>query len=135
MATCSGICGIEITCPDGCGVLCTSDCEDCTQWCEPTTVETAGVALPVGVLTRVGKPGGNVHVHVGAVDYDEPRHPADTQFKIQFHDISNEGLARLLSTMSPHSVKAPTSIAAERQSGSGSGTIAELAAQFSLVVE
>lgn len=137
--TCNGICGVEITCPDGCGVLCTDDCE-CTQWCEPAQVEVpdeaSGVALPVGVLTYVSKRDGTVRVHVGTADGAESRHyPPDTRFELRFDGISPDGLARLLSSMSPNRIQAPSSNAAERISGSASGTIAELAEQFSLVVE
>jgi hypothetical protein len=86
---CSG-CGISIGCPDGCGVLCTSDCEDCTSWCEPTKVRVAGNGGTPGVFVRVIK-GAKVQVRVAGEadqpDPDAPKYPASKGFQLSFNDL------------------------------------------------
>jgi hypothetical protein len=140
MAHCGGFCGIEIDCPNGCGALCTTDCTDCTQWCEPTTLPQADTGSP-GVMVRVSRQGGepNVRVIVGENAMKPPvgasRYSANTEFKLSFNDLPRSSLARLLSSMHARPVQAPAGLAAERLSGSATGTIQQIAERFSLVVE
>ena len=144
MATCSGVCGIHIDCGDrGCGILCTSDCTDCTQWCEPThlpAVSMGGIRSP-GVLVRVIEQAedARVRIWVGEAaerpNADAPKHPENTEFRLSFHDLSRAGLARLLSSMHTRPVRSPEGDDAEKLSGTASGTVADLAAKYSLIVE
>jgi hypothetical protein len=133
---CSG-CGIDISCPNGCGVFCTSDCGDCTSWCEPAKVEAVGGETP-GVFVRVTK-SGDVKIrvlHAGDKPAaDAKKYPESMAFQLSFHDLPRASVARLISTMHSRPVRAPKDLESERLSGSATGTVAEIAARFALVVD
>ncbi len=137
MSSCEG-CGIHIECPDGCGVFCTSDCTDCTQWCEPTTVEADQGTLAEGVMTRVNRETGDVRIRVGnAVDGTAPELPTyseDEELRASFDDIPLASVALLLGELLGRTVRAAER-EDERVSGSERGSIAEIAAKYSLVIE
>lgn len=140
MSTCTG-CGISISCPDGCGVFCTSDCTDCTQWCEPTTVEAFSqpAAHVEGVLIRIKrKPGtSDIEVAVGS-EADKPgsgKHPPGTQFRLCFNDLPLASLARLLGSLHDGKVRVAQARSGDRASGMEVGTLAEIAARYDLIVQ
>jgi hypothetical protein len=95
MSSCGGICGIEIDCPNGCGVFCTSDCTDCTQWCEPTTLpafDQASAGGSPGLMIRITRgPDGGAQVRVGEaanrLDANRRTYAETTAFKLCFNDI------------------------------------------------
>jgi hypothetical protein len=132
MASCGGICGIEISCPGGCIVFCTSDCSDCTQACEPTT-------LPAfREMTRITRTadGTQFKTRVGMSDENEAsdlkKYPDGTRFRVCFHDVSRTTLASVMSHMHHRKVRAAKEDHKEKISGNETGTIAELAAKFTL---
>ena len=130
---CSG-CGINISCPNGCGVFCTSDCGDCTSWCEPAKVEGLAGETP-GVFVRVTKKGGVQIRVVHAGDKPAAETYSDSMsFQLSFHDLPRASVARLISTMHSRPVRAPKELESERLSGSATGTVAEIAKKFSLIV-
>jgi hypothetical protein len=140
MAHCGGICGIELDCPDGCGVFCPSDdCVDCTQWCEPTTVENTSGFLKEGVMIRVDRSTENLQISVETPDKISdsglPKYPDTQELSISFHDLPRSSIARLLSHGLGRSVRAVTERQDERISGTDKGTLVELAAKYYLVVE
>jgi hypothetical protein len=142
MSHCGGICGIEIDCPGACGVFCTADCRDCTQWCEPTTLpdfDEARAGASPGVLLRITREADGAKVVVGEaanrLSANRRTYPEDTQFKLCFNDIPRASLARLIGNMHPRAVRARDGKAEEKLSGQASGTVAELAAKYDLVVD
>lgn len=94
-----------------------------------------------GVLVRVTKANGEpmVRIRVGEEAEkpaaDMPRYEADAEFRISFDDITRGGLARLLGNMYVGKVSAPEEGEGERLTGSDRGTIPDLAAKYSLLVE
>jgi hypothetical protein len=58
-----------------------------------------------------------------------------TAFKLCFNDIPRSSLARLIGNMHPRAVRARDGKGEERLSGQSTGTVAELAAQYDLLVE
>ncbi len=62
-------------------------------------------------------------------------YPEDTQFRLCFNDIPRASLARLIGNMHPRAVRARDGKAEERLSGQATGTVAELAARYELVVD
>ena len=139
MSECGGICGITINCPNGCGVFCTSDCTDCTQWCEPTTLPAFTEASP-GLLIRITRGAdGGAQVRVGEeanrLDANRRTYSDDTQFKLCLNDIPRSSLARLIGHMHPRAVRARDGKDEERLSGQAVGTVAEIAAKYDLLVD
>jgi len=136
MADCGGICDIEISCSDGCGVVCTGECDDCTQWCEPTNVRSARIE---GVMIRVNRKSGALRVVVGPQpelpDSAMPRYSEQEELRVRFHDLPRSSVARLLGTHLRRTVRVATGEEDERMSGFDEGTVAELAAKYSLVLD
>lgn len=145
MAHCTGICGIDLDCgPLPCGIFCTSDCKDCTQWCGdlPTLPgQNRSETVSPGVLVRVTRPVEGPKVRVRAGDAatqpyaDVPQYPDGTEFRLTFNNLSRAALAHLLSSMHTRTIRPIEANAAERISGSATGTVAEIAAKFALVLE
>jgi hypothetical protein len=125
MSSCGGICGIEIDCPNGCGVFCTSDCTDCTQWYEPTTLpafDEASAGESPGLMIRITRgPGGGAQVRVGEaanrLDANRRTYAETITFKLCFNDIPRSSLARLIGNMHPRAVRARDGKDEERLSG------------------
>jgi hypothetical protein len=142
MANCGGICGIEISCSNGCGVLCTVECDDCTQWCEPATVENPSGPLNDDVtIVRVNRNTGGVRVEVGKPTElpvpDLPRYSSDQEeLRVAFNDLPRSSVARLLGHHLGRAVRVVAETTEdERISDSDEGTVAELVAKYSLVLE
>ena len=70
-------------------------------------------------------------------DLDKPitPHDDDKRFELCFKDLPLASLARLLGSMSKRRVFASADKAEQRLSGGGTGTVSELAAKFSLLLE
>jgi hypothetical protein len=68
-------------------------------------------------------------------DADTPRYSGSVEFRLCFNNVSRASLARLLSSMHTRPVRAPGGGGAEKLSGSASGTVADLAAKYALLVE
>jgi len=134
MATCSA-CSVTVECNDGCGVMCVDDCGTCTFWCEPTTLP-ADSAYKGTLVQLVRAAGGTTVVRVHE-DLDKPiaPHDDDKRFELCFKDLPLASLARLLGSMSKRRVFASADKAEQRLSGGGTGTVSELAAKFSLLLE
>lgn len=135
MATCGGSCGIEISCPGGCFVVCTTDCTDCTQGCEPTMVEAfvqmTRIVRKTGdaeIRTKVGAAG-------SALDLGSQKYPDDMEFRVCFHDVSRATIASVLTAMSRRKMRASEVGTTEKLSATETGTVAELAAKYALVLE
>ena len=134
MATCTA-CSVTVECNDGCGVMCVDDCGICTFWCEPTTLP-ADSAFGGTLVQLVRAADGTTVVRVHE-DLDQPiaPHEDDKRFELCFKDLPVASLARLLSSMSKRRVRASPDRSGERLSGGGTGTVSELAAKFSLLLE
>mgnify|MGYP001270276883 CR=1 FL=1 len=136
MATCSGICGITINCGShGCGIFCTTDCSDCTSWCEPTTLpafdDTAN-GLVVNVARESGEP--TVDITFAGIRVQR-QYDGLEEFRLVINDVSLVTLAKVLGSVSPVPVQPPAGInSADRVSGTGTGTVDALAKKFGLVV-
>ena len=134
MANCS-ICGTTVHCGNGCGILCTSDCDFCSVWCEPTTLS----ARIEGVMTRVNRKTGDLQIGVGETvelpDADIPSYSDQEELRVCFQDLPRASLAHLLGNNLRRAVRAAAGKEDERISGSDEGTVAELAAKYSLIVE
>jgi len=142
MANCGGICGINITCSDGCGVVCTVECDDCTQWCEPTTLAgPSGAPNEDVTIVRVNRDAGDVRIGVGKPAElplpDRPRYSSDQEeLRVAFNDLPRSSVARLLGHHLGRTVRvAAETTEDERISDSDEGTVAGLAAKYSLVLE
>ena len=135
MPVCGGICGIEITCPHGCIVFCTTDCTDCTQGCEPTTL---GVPLQITRIIRTDK---DIRFETSdTTAEDAPAHagPAyddTTDLRFSFQDASRASIAQVLATMSHRKVQVAKGREHERISASGTATLAELAVAHAFQLE
>ena len=140
MSRCSG-CGMDISCPDGCGLFCTSDCSDCTRWCEPTHVREDPVSerRGEGTLIRTNKHTGEERVIVGSLAElpasDLPPYSDQTDLIVSFNDIPRASVARLLGYLLGRSVRTAPPNEDERISGSYEGTVAEIMARYSLAFE
>jgi hypothetical protein len=86
-----------------------------------------------GILVQINKsPGGQTSVRMHESGKASELYDDDQRFKLCFKDLPLSSLARLLGSMSKRTLRVTPDRAAERQSGSGTGTVAEL---YSLVVE
>jgi len=127
MAQCSA-CDYTLECVAGCGIFCQHGCSDCTLWCEPHTTLTR-------VFREEGKKARVVVREMGDPIADAPRYSENEEFQFCFNGLSRDTLAQLLGSMLIRKVRAPADRAAEKISGSGRGTAAELAAKYDLIVE
>ena len=140
MSSCSG-CGIHISCPQGCGVFCASDCSDCTQWCEPTTVreDASSGERGQGTLIRIDRTAGETRIRVGSLAdlpySDSPRYSEQTELHVCLQDLPRASVARLFGYLLGRTVHTAAEGEDERISGSDRGTIAELVARYSLAIE
>ena len=139
MASCGGFCGINISCSGGCGVICTTDCTDCTQWCEPTHVGSLAESPTQGTLLRVNRSSGDLHIKVvepiDSLATDSPTFSDQDEFKICIHDLPLASVARILSQHFGRTVNPPAEENDERISASHTGTMAELVSKFSLTLD
>ena len=136
MGQCSA-CTIDGDCSDGCGVVCSDDCGDCTFWCEPTKMGASDVTTHPFIRIAKRTADGRMRISVASEadpNFAHPDFPENTKFRLCFHDLPRKSLARLLNSMSIRGVRAAER-SEERLSGSGTGTIAELAAKHLLLLE
>jgi hypothetical protein len=136
MADCS-VCGWTVHCAGGCGLICHSNCEHCSYFCSETHLsQQEGTG---GVLIWANRKTGDLHIGVGTPvelpELEMPSYSDQEEIRLCFHDLPRASLAHLLGNHLGHTVRAAAGEADERISGSDEGTVAELAAKYSLILE
>ena len=142
MSSCSA-CGHTINCSGGCGFLCTSDCTDCTQWCEPAEVKfdsaDAGAASQGGLVRTIKATGERMQLTLNASvanpSANAPRYPSDTPLSLCMQQATLSSLALVLNVMHTATVRAPEGGVDDVVSDEGEYTLEQLAAKHNLIVE
>jgi histone H3/H4 len=102
-------------------------------------VEATPGLLNAGVLLRVSKKTGDVQIRVA--NFDElpkagaKKYSDQDKVRVCLHELPRASVARLMGYHLRRTVRAAAAKEDERISGSYTGTVAELAARFSLVLE
>ncbi len=128
IAICSA-CGITVTCgnTDHCTIICSRDCTFCSIHC--------GHAV---ILSNDRKTGDR-QIGVGTPDelpeFEMPSYSDQEHLRVSFNNVPRGSLAHALGNHLRRTVRVAAGNEDERISGFDEGTVAELAAKYSLIVE
>jgi hypothetical protein len=126
MADCSS-CGITLHCGSGCSIFCSADCTLCTVHCAHQA------------MISVNRKTGDMQIGVGTPgelpELEMPSYSDQEHLRVSFNDVPRGSLAHSLGNHLRRTVRVAAGNEDERISGSDEGTVAELAAKYSLIVE
>ena len=128
IAICSA-CGDTVTCgnSDHCTMICSVDCTLCSIYCGPS------------VILLDNRKTGDRQIGVGTPDelpeFEMPSYSDQEHLRVSFNNVPRGSLAQALGNHLRRSVRVAAENEDERISGSDEGTVAELAAKYSLIVE